>query len=155
MASHRLVVTSFLVAVAALGLLAYRQAIEPTVSRARQVRTCADMQSYRAMLDAYHSKHSRFPDSLQDAVREGVAKEHQAFFLKAEDAWGHPLLYESQGSGSAYILVSYGLDGLPDGMEYWWLRTTYGERRYAPEACPTFNADIIASDLAFHRPCGK
>jgi hypothetical protein len=153
MASRRLVVTSFLVAAAALGLLLYRQALEPTLSRARQVRTCADMQSFRHILAEYKEKNGRYPNTLREAVASGT---NAAYFIKGLDGWGRPLFYESQGSGSAYVLVSYGRDGQPDyEVEYWWIRSTYGERRYAPEACPTFNADLIASDVAFHRSCGK
>jgi len=147
---------SLIAAFAMACLLVSLQYIVPTVSRSRQLRTSAEMKTYRAILDAYRSLRLRFPETLQIAVREvGVTGGGETSLLKAEDAWGHPLLYETRGSGSAYILVSYGHDGRPDGSDYWWLRSAFGERGYAPEACPTFDADIIASDLAFHRPCGR
>jgi hypothetical protein len=154
--NRRVISPSVFIAVVALAMLAYFQILAPTVSRARQVRTCADMQSLRDILASYYQKYGRYPDSLRLAISEFVAPSSRSYLNRGIDAWGNALYYESQGSGSAYVLVSYGRDGRPDfDVAYWWIRSTYTDRPYAPEACRTFDADIIASDVAFHRTCGK
>ena len=136
-------------------LLVYLEFVVPFVARARQVKTTADMQSLRRTLQQYHDRHGRFPALLADAVLEsGGDPKSIAYFSRGIDGWGNQLRYEARASGG-YVLVSYGRDERADNVDYWWVRSTSSTERYALEACRNFDADIIASDVQFHRTCGK
>ena len=138
-----------------IGVLVWLELVAPFVARVRQVKTTADMQSLCAILQSYHERHGTYPPRLVNAVEEsGLALESLIYFRQTVDAWGHRLLYETHG-GTGFVLVSYGRDGVPDNTDYWWIRSIFTSHRYALEACRNADADIIASDVDFHRTCGK
>ena len=124
----------------------------------RQVRTCTNMQILRRLLDSYRQKHGDYPTKIQEAVAASdLSAEARAYFAQRLDLWGNPLHYERRTGG--YILVSYGRDGVPDGLDYWSLRDTRTSLRgTGPEywrVCKDSRVDLIASDTLFHRCCGK
>jgi hypothetical protein len=65
------------------------------------------------------------------------------------DYWGHEFHYESKGS--AFILVSYGRDGVPDGLDSWKVR----EENKRHKICGDWDADQVMSDQGEPRICGK
>lgn len=88
-----------------------------------------------------------FPQALSSAVAEYGLKGQM--YAALTDNWGNPVVYESRST--AYILVSLGRDGQPDGIDYWNVR----QANQSAEVCEDANADMIASDIQWHRFCGK
>lgn len=66
-----------------------------------------------------------------------------------KDRWGNAIHYESKGD--RYVLVSFGRDGKPDGVDYWRLREQNTYRR----VCGDLDADYVVSDRGSHQGCGK
>lgn len=101
-------------------------------------------------IEEYHRAHGTYARSLETVLRE-MAKDPQLRnrFTKL-DAWGHPMLYRSDGR--QFLLVSFGRDGLPDGSDYVAMRTA-GKADNSP--CGNPDADIIFSDRGELRTCGK
>ena len=73
--------------------------------------------------------------------------------LPGHDWWGNPVLYET--NGTAFVLVSYGKDGVPDGVDYWEMREAPEYQDPPPEICGSWNSDQVSSDRGFHQYCGK
>ena len=62
-------------------------------------------------------------------------------------------MYEARGA--EFVLVSLGRDGLPDGTDYWELRSSGITTRESDAVCGDYDADQVFSDLDEHIVCGK
>lgn len=82
--------------------------------------------------------------------------------------WGNRYLYETDGSG--WILVSYGLGGRPDGVDYWafrerqvresrredyWNASVSAWPDHEDNICGHYFRDVIFTDLGQIQVCGK
>jgi hypothetical protein len=136
------------------------------------------MRGYVNVLGDYRQEFGVFPSSLSDLDLPSWiwATENN------RDMWGHPLHYES--TPAAFILVSFGRDGVPDGLDYWamqaskvepgktcWWATVLraGEpvkkeqhcfewdedHVFSEDICYAWNADQVFSNRGEHRACGK
>jgi hypothetical protein len=101
-------------------------------------------------ISSYRAEHGRLPATLVEAE---YRKDRRVQF----DEYGRAYLYEKQGE--AFILVSYGRDGKPDGTDYWSLREqpmpehpNFEVGQYS--ICGHFDADMVISDRGVHRACG-
>jgi len=117
--------------------------------RLRQVRNCADLQTLTFTVEAFHEKTGRYPHSIVEAVAaSGMAPQNKKYFSSSRDAWGNPYLYAQRAD--AFILVSYGRGGQPDGIDYWHQTVQEGG-----ELCRNLSADIFANRSGVVRCCGK
>jgi hypothetical protein len=144
---------SLLVVLLASGAISafYVGCVRPVVVGLRQVKTTANIHIVCAYLEEYRREHHTYPAELSTALPPTLSSDDRAAFLT--DAWGYPLHYQAREA--AFILVSYGADHMPDGPDYWAIRSSFGNAAYKLEACHDPRSDIIASDIAFQRPCGK
>jgi len=141
------------VVLVALAWLAYGCAI-PARERGRQIKTCANMQTLGQLLDDYREKRGGYPKTFAEAIYAGrLNAEENAFFRRGVDAWNHPLYYEGRKEG--YVLVSFGRDGIPDGLNYWNVRESGADLNADLQACKDSRIDLIKSDKLFHRCCAK
>jgi hypothetical protein len=60
-----------------------------------------------------------------------------------------------QSRGTAFILVSFGRDNKPDGIDYWKMREINEQDSEKRLTCYHPNADQVISDLGIHRACFK
>ena len=72
--------------------------------RFRQKETLKRMRAIASVLDAERVRHGRYPDVDDVAALAGD--------LPRDDAWSHSFALHSRAN--SYVLISYGLDGLPD-----------------------------------------
>jgi len=131
----------------ALATGGYWAMLRPRLLTGRQIRNHADCQAVDAYLRQYFESNRRYPAQLADALRP-----HPRGLDLLTDTWGHPLLYESDGT--MFLLVSYGRDGRPDGSDYRVLRAL-GDLPNGWNICGNYDADEVMSDLGWHRLCGK
>jgi hypothetical protein len=116
------------------------------------------MQSLRQLLEAFHERHGYYPKKLEQAVDDVDLKpEAHAFFRAASDSWGHALQYRTGEGG--FLLISPGRDGALDRPSYWEARRDSANLDgQGPEywrVCKDSRVDLVASDKAWHRCCGK
>lgn len=111
----------------------------------RQVRNHGDTQYLDALVQRYRKQSGRFPGLLSEIV----ATPNQD---RLRDAWGHEFHYETRGD--AFVLVSFGRDGEPDGTDYWALRGA-GDHPDDWQICGEFDRDEVVSDVGYLRVCGK
>ncbi len=147
-----------LLSLAAAALVAFGSAwliwLRPTIHRAHQVRTCADLQTYAQLVQRYREAHGRLPVSLSQAAAE-AAPSHKGieFYAKGLDTYGHPLLFETREP--AFIIVSLGADGRPDGLDFWALRRAPPPPLTESQRCTNENADAFVADNTSAYCCGK
>jgi hypothetical protein len=128
-----------------LGYVAWQTAL-----RLKQVRNCANLQTLTFLVESYRDKTGRYPASLAQAVAaSSMDPPNKRFFSSARDAWGHPYHYLVRGQ--AFILVSFGRDGVPDQLNYW--NENAWREGYA--VCRNLSADIFANRSGVVRCCGK
>ena len=99
------------------------------------------MKTIAMNLEDYEKSHGDFPDRIAEALRPN--------FQIANDGWGNPYHYEHRPG--CFILVSYGSDEKPDGIDYWALR----EQNSNEDIDGKFKADHLISDRGWHRVGGK
>ena len=116
--------------------------IHPMIQQNRPNRTAALMRMAHEYLDKYKERNMDYPARLSDGIPSKLS-----FLLK--DGWSNGYYYEHRVG--AYILVSYGSDEKPDGIDYWDLR----ERNNFEDISGNFKADIVISDLGWHRVGGQ
>jgi len=114
-----------------------------------QINNLETFKTYWSCLKAYHDRVGSYPDRLEE-VRGSF---HHSQVQFGTDWWGNPVKYESRGDG--FILVGFGRDGIPDGLDPWRLRELKDPDRNACNTCGNSNTDQIMSDLGFHRACFK
>ena len=112
--------------------------ILPDRQGVNQRNTFPRMRQTREYLEIYHNRHKDYPVQLSDAIPAKVG------FL-TKDGWSHDLHYEHRPG--AFILVSFGRDGQPDGIDYWNLRDSESLEFFDPES----GSDYVLSDLGWHR----
>jgi len=119
----------------------WTRSIRPRRFREHQVKISCVMQRAAQFLLEYKLKYGDFPDQLSKAMPvEDEFYKHR---------WKYDLHYEHRSG--AFILVDYGSDGKPDGIDYWALR----ERNNVENVLGKFSTDLIVSDLGSHRVAGK
>lgn len=128
-----------------LGVIAYLFTLRPRLLEARQVRNHGLAQYAAALLETHLDAHGQLPDTLRDLKGANAA-------ALSVDAWGNPFHFESRGE--AFILVSYGRDGEPDGTNYWKLRDE-GSHPPGWRICGDFDRDEVIADVGYLRVCGK
>lgn len=128
-------------------VVTYLSFFRPLLLRGSQISTHARASGLWKLLISYREKHGAYPLVLSDLV-EVSAKES----LELKDSWGNPLYFESDGT--YFILVSYGRDGKPDGTDYHALRLE-GEHPPGWDIKGQWNADLVYSDMGWHRLAGK
>ena len=84
-------------------------------------RTMADMKQLGQKLDQLTKQQlGHYPVCTEFAeLRNCLGKKLPAGALdsfRLTDAWGHPMQYHTDAEGTQYVLVSYGTDGLYDGL---------------------------------------
>jgi len=97
-------------------------------------------------LTKFKTAHGTYPFYLNDLP---VDRGQRARGAVPVDYWGHPLYFEARND--SFILISFGRDGKPDGLDYWSLR----EKGEDVSICHDWDADQVMSDRWFHRECGK
>ena len=118
--------------------------IRPTLNRAHQVRSLADMNTIAALLREYRDQHGEYPADLREALPDRYSSRILA------DGFNTPFHFESRDGG--FILVSFGKDGKPDGTNYWLLRDSSAPME---SVAGDFSADQVLSDHGWHREAGK
>lgn len=109
----------------------------------KQINDLILCRRYGSFAEDYYKAHRSFPLRLADAIPSTEKNK------TLKNAWGFPVHYESDGK--YYILVSYGRDGKPDGLDCAKLRITPGFTKI----CGEWDSDQVFSDLGQHRICGK
>jgi hypothetical protein len=116
---------------------------------AQQVHNLEIARSYQRQITAHRDALGRYPESLprliEDPWIEGEGH--------GQDRWGNDLLYSS--GGDWFILVSFGRDGKPDGIDYWEQRSRLANDRGRVDICGKPNRDQVLTDLGFAQCCGK
>ena len=121
-----------------------------TVLRLKQVRNCANLQTLTFLVESYREKTGSYPASIALAVAaSSMNPSNKRFFSSATDAWGHQYYYRVRGH--AFILISFGRDGIPDQVNYW--DENASREDYA--TCRSLGADIFANRSGVVRCCGK
>ena len=126
---------------AILAVFAWVSVIYPFLQRGRRERTLADMKVTTDYLLSYKEIHKDFPNNLIEAIPTGKTL--------PQDGWSHDFHYEHHKG--AFILVSYGSDGKPDGSDYWMLR----EQGIVKDLVDNFKCDLVTSDRGWHRVGGE
>lgn len=93
---------------------------------ARRAAAIADIETgLGTALELYESQNGRYPDSLEDLIREpGNAPNWHGPYLKtsriSKDPWGNPYIYRFPGQKNpqSYDLFSYGRDKKAGGTGY-------------------------------------
>jgi hypothetical protein len=124
----------------------YAAYLRPRLLLGRQITTHARVTAVSAYLERYREKSGEYPTNLALALPE---EKRSLEYLK--DSWGNALWYETDGT--SYLLVSYGLDGKPDGTDYRAVRNS--APRLNGRICQDYDADEFVSDVGWHRVCGK
>jgi hypothetical protein len=115
---------------------------------AHQINDLERLKAIQHALEAFHEVHGQYPERLtdiSDVLPEGWRRCLGPRFL---DEWGHPLVYRS--TGSQYLLVSLGRDGLEEHTDYASLRAAQDAR-----ICGKPDADFVMSESGWHRHCSK
>jgi len=131
--------------IAAACFVGWKVYFEPTVHTLTQVGVFTDLVRYSHALDKHKLATGKFPLELSEATQ------HLDGF-SAEDRWGTPFLYLSDGS--FYVLISFGKGGQPDGDNYiarWDQEPTVGN----PPECEHPETDQFVTDRGWSRLCGK
>ena len=116
-----------------------------------QVRNCADLQTFVGLLQEYRAQRGSYPMDLGGALEVASPRTRSSPHFKVLlDNWGHPFVYQSDGSH--FLLVSYGMGGSPDGVDYRALTRSGENERAQPCALST---DIFATEEGVQRCCGK
>jgi hypothetical protein len=113
-------------------------------NRSQQVRTLADMNYLAHFLVDYRKNHGTFPKRLRTALPQ------ERIPTLLSDGFGFALYYETKPD--AFILVSFGARGKPDGIDYWALRNSPEPMK---SVAGNFSADQVLSDKGWHREAGK
>jgi type II secretory pathway pseudopilin PulG len=121
-----LIVVAILLAIATPGL-------EMAPQHSKQHETLRRMRTIMAALEKNAARTNRYPDANSVADLEKQLGQQ----LPHEDAWCHPFAIASNAAG--YQIVSYGIDGKPDGTPY-----VYGQTYKLED-------DIVAKDGTFLR----
>jgi general secretion pathway protein G len=126
-----LIVVALIGILAALGIGAFRTALE----RSRQRATMADMRTLARALEAYWIDVGTLPDDSGGVESlETLLIPYQANVVPVRDAWRN--LYDYRSDGIRYTLESFGKDGV-DGADI-----SVAER-------DDFNMDLVISDGRF------
>src|SRR5262249_18790550 len=115
--------------------------VRPRLLYLRQLSNHEACRTEDRRIREYRERFGRFPKVLDEVSVAGPPV----------DGWGHDFHYES--NGAAFVLVSFGRDGKPDGTDYWQLRET-GDHPSGWNICGTFDADEVMSDTGWQRACG-
>jgi Type II secretion system (T2SS), protein G len=121
----------------------YAWPVRPFILGMRQIRSIADGRSIAASLDQFRERHGVYPTHLAEAL--------PANWKNLRDPWGHPWVYITDGS--AFLLLSFGKDGIPDRNDY--RLPLHSERVIFVKTCGQWNRDQIISNLDVHQGCGK
>ena len=124
----------------------------PAIRRARQVRNCADMQTYAALVDHYFETHKSYPHTLRAAVEEMRGPSSSAYLL-LRDGYGTPVFYASRGN--EFVLVSYGSDRKPEANSYWSYRSREPEPSGRRASACNSGGDVVFTARGCFRCCGK
>ena len=106
-------------------------------------------------LKQYFKRYGVYPESLDELCAntkdgETINSYDLKLFCKDKlDQWGNQPFYQKRNAG--FILVSYGSDGRPSGIDYWEIR----EKDTMLSICGYTSADIVISDKGHHLTCGK
>lgn len=141
----RTLAAAFVGALIGLGLIAYFLVLHPMLLEKRQIRNHGHCQYVGALIEQYLDVHGELPAELSDL---GTGKQTR-FTI---DAWGHPFHFESRGR--AFVLVSYGRDGVPDGTDYWALQAQ-GDHPAGWDICGDSDRDEVIGSVGYLRVCGK
>src|SRR5262249_1887527 len=98
----------------------------------------------------YRSAHGEYPSYLVDLPADKGSRKTGD---PPVDYWGHPIYFEVRNE--KYLLLSFGRDGRPDGLDYWRLREQNDQRWSGVPVGYKWDADQVMSGLGFHRVCGK
>jgi hypothetical protein len=86
-----------------------------------QRRTMVDLRTIGVAVDRWSKEHEgRYPvcsdfNEISSCLQKKLPADTLAQ-ARLKDAWGHPILYRTDNEGSKYVLVSYGTDGMDDGL---------------------------------------
>lgn len=108
-----------------------------------QVRNLESMTEVARSIEELMGETGEYPVSL-NLVSAGLSR---------NDWWGRRLHFQS--SGSTFVLVSYGRDGIPNGQDYWAMRRQFLESERIVNTCGDWAADQVLTDLGFVQVCGK
>jgi len=125
----------------------------PLIRRAREVRNCADLQTYAHLLEDFQAAHGAYPISLSDAVLRMRANNGYSRYETFLDRYDQTVRYET--NGRSFVLVSYGSDRLPESNEYWSYRGRPREPSQLDGHKCAAGADIVFTDQGCFRCCGK
>ena len=125
----------------------YLTVARPFMLEGRQIANHARCQTLDAYLREYFQAHGQYPPALADALPSERLNRDALI-----DNWGNALVYRSDGH--AFLLVSYGRDGEPDGTDHAALRDL-GDHPADWDICGKYDADEVMSDRGWHRLCGK
>lgn len=132
------------VALVIAAVVVYFGAWRPFDFRGRQIGDMVLLRHYRYVVDEFKKQHGIDPSTLEAAF----TLEDPPYFKAMKDSWGHQLVYESDGG--QFVLIAHGMDGTGDGPD--------NLTRHSIEArrvCGDWNADLVLSDAAELRTCGK
>jgi hypothetical protein len=115
----------------------------------KQINNLILFQAYETALQDYYKNHAAYPATLSDIFPDV----YHPNCSPGIDYWNHALLYEQRSSN--YILVSYGRNGKPDGLDYWKMRDAVAQGGREEHICGRWNADQVLSDVGWVRVCGK
>ena len=105
-------------------------------------------------LAQFNAKYGHYPKSLDEFAGKktelGLESCKPCLRLAATkwDKWERKVHYEANDKG--YVLVSYGEDGVPDGIDYWKVRREHRKKTI----CGFPTHDIVISDHGRHYVCG-
>jgi hypothetical protein len=112
-----------------------------------QINNLETFKAYGQCLREYRDQKASYPSTL-DGIRDCF---HYVNVRVGTDWWGNAVQYESDGT--KFVLVSFGRDAQPDGLDPWQLCD-----RNDPDTqyiCGHPDADQVMSDLGFHSACFK
>jgi hypothetical protein len=112
-----------------------------------QINNLETFKSYGHCLQESRARDGVYPNALDD-IRGCFQYINVSV---GTDWWGNPVQYQSDGT--KFVLISFGRDGKPDGLDPWNLRERNDTP--APMTCGNPDADQVMSDLGFHRACFK
>lgn len=113
------------------------------VQRGKQKRTIADMNMIAEALEDYADLNMQYPDAKSMSELKSALVPNYLVVLPEKDAWENEFNYRAwtvlnQRDPTAYMLISFGKDGIPDGEDY-----NEGTRT------TSFNNDIVLSSGSF------
>ena len=112
----------------------------------KQLQNLSLFRSYRQSLDKYKKTNGEYPKTLE-VLLPLWGGDNEIF---GYDVCNNEVLYETKDN--QFILMSFGKDGIFDGIDPWALRNSEKE---LVSICYTWDADHIISDRGEHRICGK